>query len=861
MTERVETVRLLMNISNYLANAEQARLATAKLAADSTTRLAAQRQAFTQAGLAITAIGVVAAAAVAVSVAKFAEFDQAMSNVKAVTQESTANMGLLREAALEAGASTIFTATEAANAIEELGKAGLTTTEILGGGLKESLALAASGQLGIARAAEITATTLKQFNLEGKDAGRVADTLSAGAGKALGSVEDLAQGLKFVGPVAHSMGISLEETTGTLALFASQGILGEQAGTGLRGMLSSLTSPSKLARDEISRLGITLYDSNGKFLGLENAAGQLQGAFKGLTDEQRDFSLGQIFGNAQVTEARILYQAGAKGVADWTAAVTDSGYAAQVSRDRLDNLKGDIEKLGGAFDTFAIQSGSGANDTLRAITQTLTFLLDVAAQLPAPVTNTGLAVGAVAAIVATSTGVFLSAIPKYLDLKNAMLDLNISGGKAARGIALASGAVSVAVGLFAFFATTAAEAAQKTEEVKESLDQTTGAVTKYTRAWVAKSLAESEWVRNSAQDVGLSVDEITDAIINGGDQLDAVQKKFTGQNNIVNFFNGSGVAAGNASQTIRELAAGLKSGREQFEVTKDAVADNTEALAELSGSAAQADEDVSKLADTIRGFGSAQLDVNSATRAFEAAVDDLTSSLDENGATLDVGTEQGRANQAALDDIAKSTLNLAAATIEQTGKQEDANATIAAGRDALIDALAQFGITGQAAEDYADNLGLIPDSVSTAVSLSTTRAQQEIDSFAAYAASRLNLVAYIRTVDGRADGGPIFGVGGPRQDNIPIMASVGEHMLNAEDVKRLGGHAGVYAFRRSLYLADGGPVVARPTYVQAPNYMWASPTTAPSSSETKVDVNVTGVDSTAAAEMVYQRLQAGLTSR
>src|SRR5690606_17003244 len=152
------------------------------------------------------------------------------------------------DAALEAGGATVFTATESANAIEELGKAGVETADILGGGLAGSLDLAASAQLGVARAAEITGITLKQFKLDGTEAGRVADVLSAGANKAVGSVEDLANGLKFVGPQAAAVGVSLEDTVATLALFADQGIIGEQAGSALRGMLASLTAPSRQAQ-------------------------------------------------------------------------------------------------------------------------------------------------------------------------------------------------------------------------------------------------------------------------------------------------------------------------------------------------------------------------------------------------------------------------------------------------------------------------------------------------------------------------------------------------------------------------------------------------------------------------------------
>ena len=225
-------------------------------------------QAWNTAGNTMMGFGGAVTAMVGLSVAKYASFDKAMSRVQAATHASKTEMGLLRDAAVVAGADTAYSAEEAAGAIEELAKAGVSTSDILSGGLNGSLALAAAGELAVADAAEIAATQMVVFGLEGKELGHVADLLAAGAGKAQGSVKDLAMGLKYVGPVAAGMGISIEETTGALSMFASEGIVGEQAGTSLRGMLGALTAPSKLARKEIDALGITLYDGNGKFLGL-----------------------------------------------------------------------------------------------------------------------------------------------------------------------------------------------------------------------------------------------------------------------------------------------------------------------------------------------------------------------------------------------------------------------------------------------------------------------------------------------------------------------------------------------------------------------------------------------------------------
>ncbi|MDO9439884.1 MAG: phage tail tape measure protein, partial [Beijerinckiaceae bacterium] len=360
MAERTVRVSVTATVSQYLAEMEKARKKTKDLGDTLADEVGKNSASIERLSGGMLALGAAAGAGVALAVAKFADFDQAISSVQAATHESASTMGLLRQAALDAGADTVFSATEAANAIEELSKAGLSSADIMGGALTGSLDLASAGELGVARAAEISATALQQFKLDGSEASHVADVLAAGAGKAMGSVEDLANGLKFVGPVAESVGVSLDETVGTLALFAQQGIIGEQAGTSLRGVLSSLTSPSAEAASEIEKLGLRIFDSKGKFLGLENAAGELSAAYKGMDDASRLASMGVIFGRETITAATALYQAGAGGVKEWTDSVNDSGYAAETAAIRIDNLKGDVEQLGGALDTALIQTGSGA---------------------------------------------------------------------------------------------------------------------------------------------------------------------------------------------------------------------------------------------------------------------------------------------------------------------------------------------------------------------------------------------------------------------------------------------------------------------------------------------------------------------
>jgi len=450
MTERVVTVTLRAQIANYLANMEQVRKTNRQTGTEAeqlAKKTQAQSEAMKQLGLGMVAIGSIAAVGVAIAVKKFAEFDQAMSNVKAATQESAANMELLRDAALDAGARTVFSATEAANAIEELGKAGLTTQDILSGGLDASLDLAAAGGLGVAEAAGIAATALKVFKLEGKDMGHVADLMAAGAGKAMGDVTDLSAALAQSGMVAKSTGLSIDETTGSLAAFASQGLLGSDAGTSFKTMLGALTPNSAAARDEMERLGISAYDAQGKFVGMEKFAGNLQTSLFKLTDEQRSASLEIMFGSDAVRAATVLYSEGEKGIADWNDKVNDSGYAAKVAADRLNNLAGDIEGLGGAFDTALIKSGSAANDSLRFLTQAATNLLDVFNGAPEIVQTAALVIGGLTVAVGLGGGAFLIAVPKVVAYRAALDTLSPAAktaGAAVAGVGKAIGVLAIA---------------------------------------------------------------------------------------------------------------------------------------------------------------------------------------------------------------------------------------------------------------------------------------------------------------------------------------------------------------------------------------------------------------------------------
>lgn len=333
----------------------------------------------------LTAAGLAAAAFGVASVKMAADFDEQMSTVQANSGATAAQLSQLREAALQASASTVYTAAESAGAINDLAKAGMSVSDILSGGLTASLNLAAAGQMDVGNAAEYMSQALTMFHLSGKDATSTADALAAGADKAVGDVSDFGEALNNCGVMANSFGMNLQETVGVLGLFAQNGIVGAEAGTQLNSMLMKLANPASDAKSTMEELGISTHDASGKFVGMANLAGQLHDKLGSLTDQQRQQAEATIFGSYAIKGAGIIMDAGKKGVEDWTKAVSDSGFAAQQASNKTNNLKGDLKMLESATQSAMTKIGEGAQGPLRKLTQGLTDLITDFGDLPAGV--------------------------------------------------------------------------------------------------------------------------------------------------------------------------------------------------------------------------------------------------------------------------------------------------------------------------------------------------------------------------------------------------------------------------------------------------------------------------------------------
>ena len=522
------TVRLLADTSNFTAgmakvSGESQKTATTMEAAGGKSKLITTGIA--AAGVAATALGVAA-------VRMAADFDASMSTVQANTGASADEMNQLRQAAIDAGADTIYSATESADAINELGKAGLSTSDILSGGLSGALNLAASDGMAVGDAAELMATTLKQFNLTGAESTQVADALAAGAGKAVGSAHDLGLALNQAGLVANSMGVSMQETTGTLAAFANAGMIGSDAGTSLKTMLQRLASPTDKAQTLMDELGINVYDANGKFIGLAGAAGQLQNGLSGLSQQERNAALNTIFGADAVRAANVLYEQGAEGIDDWTKAVSQSGYAADLAAKKNDNLKGDLENLSGSFESLMISLGEGGQGPLRSLVQTLDTLVDGFASLPAPVQQS---IVLMAALVGGSVAVHKAMGPLNSSSSQLAQTLGLIADPGQRLIGLGSGIASA----FQTWGATFGSAESQINTFGTTISRSQGVMAGFKSIgsglfaalggpWgIALTVAGALLVgfAKSAQDAKANISEFSDAINQSGSSVETLIKK------------------------------------------------------------------------------------------------------------------------------------------------------------------------------------------------------------------------------------------------------------------------------------------------------------------------------------------------
>jgi TP901 family phage tail tape measure protein len=332
----------------------------------------------TVAGLATVAAGIGA------SVVAATDFEAKMSAVKAVMapDEVAQFGGALQDLALQLGKETVFSASEAAQGLEELVKAGVKTEDLFSGGARAALDLAAAGGLKVGEAAEIAANAMNSFGLRGEDMAHVADVIAGAANASAISVGEFKFSMSAVGAVAALAGQDFEQTATAIALMGNAGIKGSDAGTSLKTMLNNLIPTTKTAKEEFAKWGLILEDgrsafvnADGSFKNLNEIAGILSTTFKDATEAERALALETMFGSDAIRAAAILTKAGAEGF-DALAASIGKVTAQQVAAERMNNLRGSLEQLKGSLETAAITVGLEFTPVLGELVDNITPLVN-----------------------------------------------------------------------------------------------------------------------------------------------------------------------------------------------------------------------------------------------------------------------------------------------------------------------------------------------------------------------------------------------------------------------------------------------------------------------------------------------------
>lgn len=390
------------------------------------------------------------------------QFESSMSRVAGALNDPTANMDRLRDLALEMGESTVFSASEAGAAMEELAKGGLTAAQIEAGALQTAMDLAAAGGMSLADAANSVVQSMGAFGLGAEQSGQAANALAGAASASSADVSDLTQGLSQVSAQANSAGWSIQDTTAVLGAFADAGIMGSDAGTSLKTMLQRLSAPTDAAAAMMEELGIQTRDGEGNMLGASDMAAELSAKLGTLSSAEKDAAMQTIFGSDASRAALVMTNLGAEGLEKYTAATNDQEAAQRMANAQMGETERAVEEMRGAVETAAIQLGTAlapavteaaeavgdaaeAFSSMDGETQRMVVGIAAAAAAAGPLLSVG---GRLVQFAGSAVSAFGAASAKMAALSATFTASKAAAGAAAGGLAgVAAGAKGVAASM------------------------------------------------------------------------------------------------------------------------------------------------------------------------------------------------------------------------------------------------------------------------------------------------------------------------------------------------------------------------------------------------------------------------------
>jgi phage tail tape measure protein, TP901 family len=310
-----------------------------------------------QSPLVAAGVTISAGAGIADTVQTYADFEAAMSEVKAISGATSEEFAQLTDKANQMGAVTKFTASESAEAFKYMAQAGWDAKEMMDG-IEGLMSLAAASGEDLGTTSDIVTDALTAFGMSAKESGRFADVMAMAANATNTDVAKMGDTFKYVAPVAGALGYSIEDTAVAIGLMANNGIKASQAGTSLRSLLTNLTHPVGQAEDAINDLGISITNADGSVKPLSQTLQELRSKFGALSEAERAQYAAMLAGQEGMSGLLAIVNASDQDFADLTEQINNSSGAAQEMADiMMDNLAGKFELFTGALDSMKMSLG------------------------------------------------------------------------------------------------------------------------------------------------------------------------------------------------------------------------------------------------------------------------------------------------------------------------------------------------------------------------------------------------------------------------------------------------------------------------------------------------------------------------
>ena len=321
------------------------------------------------------------------AVSTYADFDQAMANTAAICNATADDYARLQQAALDMGKTTTKTATESAEALGYMSLAGWDVNESIAG-LEPILRLSEATGMDLATCSDLVTDSLSALNLQVDDLGEYLDVAAMANNKSNQTAQMLMEAYIAVGGTMKNLHVPIQESATAIGVLANRGIKGSEAGTALNAVINNLTTGTGQAGKMMDKLGISAFDSNGKFIGLAETIRVVDEATKDMTEEQRNAALAALGGKEHIDALNDLISGlnttTADGRSEWEALTDDlynaDGALSTMAATVTDTLQGAISIFGSAMDDMKIRLAQtfapAAKDAINAVSAVIPSITD-----------------------------------------------------------------------------------------------------------------------------------------------------------------------------------------------------------------------------------------------------------------------------------------------------------------------------------------------------------------------------------------------------------------------------------------------------------------------------------------------------